>query len=216
MGTDIHMAVQVRAVSGYTRRDDYVRRLQHDVVAEPSREPELNAIEIRQGEWELVAVNAYPGEQALTPGWRAETINTRQWPTPSGKPYISTDDVLTTLAVLPLPWWEGRNYAAFGRLAGIRRSDCDKISEPRGLPPGLSWEDFPEEEGHYGPSRTEIGDHSFSYLTCQEILESDVWVKHDWTPPALTATDWEVGKMAKGWADRFGAENVRLVFGFDS
>ena len=88
---------------------------------------------------------------------------------------------------LPVSWPSGRNYSLFAALAGVRNyheSAC--IAEPRGLPEGFSQEQKVEPYwwcGHAYPRHgsdglyVEFGDHSFSWLTLDEMLA------FDWSQP---------------------------------
>lgn len=87
--------------------------------------------------------------------------------------------------------YHGRNYNVFAILAnvrngsgfaGIKTSDGFKpISEPRGLPPGMS-----EDDG-------EFGDHSFSHVTAKELVEVDFY------NATTTLCGWIDFKTYKDW-----------------
>lgn len=61
-------------------------------------------------------------------------------------------------------WYSERNYTLFGVLAGVRGYDIPKIAEPRGLPDNIDR----EEDANY-----DIGDHTYSWLTVQELYDYD-------------------------------------------
>lgn len=75
-------------------------------------------------------------------------------------------------------WYEDRNYKCFSILADVRNgfgvAGCDTgdgfipISKPRGIPDDLSDELRSED-----PYEWDLGDHSFSWLTLQELLDYD-------------------------------------------
>lgn len=79
-------------------------------------------------------------------------------------------------------WWteleieDSRNYAVFSALADVRNNTgITPIAEPRGLP-----EDFDMKEAmtvmRYGdPADPWLGDHSFSWLTLDELLNWNGW-----------------------------------------
>lgn len=117
-------------------------------------------------------------------------------------------------------WFHNRNYALFGVLAGVR-GDGPPIAEPRGLPGDVGEEvramidnDGRDSDVYW------LGDHSFSWLTLDEILA------YDWDRPAGYYSD---GRPMREWCSEFltrtvpalqdldpDPRNVRLVFGFDS
>lgn len=169
MGCDIHMAVQLREVTGHSRNDAVVQQLQRDLASDPSRWPELEAIEIRRGAWETVAIETWRGELPSNPGWRGEFF---PWLCRVGDPdeeRIYGDWVATSLVKLPEPWWESRDYETFARLAGVRNGHGVRpISEPRGLP--ADWNEYYPDFGD-DSWRTELGDHSHSWLLASEILD---------------------------------------------
>lgn len=255
MGCDIHMAVELRAISGHTRKDSHVRSLQR-AAATGNREAAsaLEACSVREGPWKLAACEYYGYDVGdLRPGWHVI-----EWPLPWNEEY--TLSMQSALKDPPMPYWDDRDYEAFARLAGVRnRQDVTSISEPRGVPADST--DCAEAEF--------LGDHSASWLGASEILDApqfkgnvhrsglvkledyDAWrelgnpnpkswciaatghiiyeesleiqrdsapvgmrtfVRCEWTSPK----EWGVVDMARAWADRFGVEAVRFVFGFDS
>lgn len=193
------MAVQLREVTGYSRNDAAVQKLRRELALDPSRWPEIEAIEIRQGEWQTVAIETWDAKAPAGEEWRAVFF---PW---EGRHFGERhfgDWVATRLHKLPEPWWESRDYETFARLAGVRNyHDAQPISAPRGLP--LDWDmpDFGEDSWI-----SELGDHSHSWLLASEILA------YRWQDER----EWPVVDMAQAWADRFGADGVRFVFGFDS
>ena len=69
--------------------------------------------------------------------------------------------------------FEGRSYLLFSILAGVRNNgEVDEpIQEQRGLPDGLSWDN-----GQKGIlNGVNLGDHSYGYVTIQEILDYKYW-----------------------------------------
>jgi len=102
---------------------------------------------------------------------------------------------------------DDRNYALFGALAGVRNyQNITPIAEPRGLP-----FNFPVKDEYFESYRGKIwmGDHSYSWLTLDEMLSWDGWSQLDGAE-----TIWlkwlDYAKAASG-----GYES-RIVFGFDS
>lgn len=104
---------------------------------------------------------------------------------------------------------DGRSYALFGILAGVRMRDGDPISEPRGLPNDMSV----ELEKRIKADETWLGDHSFSWLTFREIHEhSRFWEIKEIYPLwfwMIKGVVEETGWLLKGY-------EFRVVFGFDS
>lgn len=80
----------------------------------------------------------------------------------------------------PKGWWnegeieDSRNYLVFSALAGVRNyNDITSISKPRGLPEGVELDDN-DCIKLYG-REIWMGDHSYSWLTTEEILDWDGW-----------------------------------------
>ena len=83
-------------------------------------------------------------------------------------PYHDEADVNASYFNRP-EWDIGRNYAVFGRLAGVRSYDIIPISEPKGVPTNISDEVFK----HW---KDGVGDwHTPSYFTAKELVD----VKND-------------------------------------
>lgn len=106
---------------------------------------------------------------------------------------------------------QGRDYALFAILAGVRNRDEWKITpiaEPRGLPVGFEVD--PED-------LYRLGDHSFSWLSPDELRKAaEAYGRHEqaWRPE-------EKVKAIRAVADYLEAEaeegdTPRFVFGFDS
>lgn len=93
-----------------------------------------------------------------------------------------------------------RNYTLFSILAGVRNyHNITPISEPRGLPDWIK------------PIRDwKFGDHSFSWLTLDEISEWDGWTPDLRDRCGIFLAWLEYAKL-KSW----GSEGA-IVFGFDS
>lgn len=111
----------------------------------------------------------------------------------------------------------GRNYALFAALANVRNyGDITPISEPRGLP-----EDF-ETDGDevklaYSDGKVWMGDHSYTWLTLEELLDWDGWDQKldDGTLEEYCRTFWRwLEYLESKYSD--GLYEVRLVIGFDS
>lgn len=89
-----------------------------------------------------------------------------------------------------------RHYALFGGLAGVRRNDLE-IIPPKGKP---------EDADLYGED-CELGDHSFSWLTTDELKRVKAHLeKHGVYSKELDA--WIAAMEQLG--------DARIVFGFDS
>ena len=121
-----------------------------------------------------------------------------------------------------------RDYKTFAVIAGVRnRYSITPISLPRGLPPIEKDVAVSEIERilKLDPKienfeDSELGDHSFSFLLAKELLEFN-WDKHTnqgitYKEMCLLFFETFVTKTIKDLADKYGAENVRWVFGFDS
>lgn len=99
---------------------------------------------------------------------------------------------------------EDRNYSLFGLLAGVRRTDCGVIDEPRGLPRDVTdW---------VGSKFVEGDDHSASWVTIDELMMELEGFRNDghWLKDA------NLFDHAEDVFKVFGAERARLVFWFDS
>lgn len=105
-----------------------------------------------------------------------------------------------------------RNYPLFGALAGVRW-DTKPISTPRGLPEGFDVEQVaPDPECDEKEPRW-LGDHSFSWLTLDELLA------YDWKELAKEPFGWRIEwpDVVLPWlAQLADGRPLRLVFGFDS
>lgn len=117
----------------------------------------------------------------------------------------------------PMGAYNCRNYRLFAILAGVRNAfDIIPISQPKGLPEG-----FIEQE-HYP---FWIGDHSFSFLTLQEIKNYDWGKKLKFGEIEEESTYKEICGSFFEWLDGLKEftrldytpdDHLRLVFGFDS
>jgi hypothetical protein len=68
------------------------------------------------------------------------------------------------------PFFGWSSYALFGFLANVRNySAVQPISEPRGLPAGVS----PPAEDYDGPDEEWLGEHDFSWLLISELMAVD-------------------------------------------
>lgn len=119
-----------------------------------------------------------------------------------------------------LPRWNdvacidsGRNYRLFSALAGVRQGDDDEpmIAEPRGLPSDFTM--FGDEHPlDYPKAMIWMGDHSFSWLTLDEI---ETWP--GWTDERRA----NVGEQFFAWIRWLRLKcgkgrSARIVFGFDN
>lgn len=113
-------------------------------------------------------------------------------------------------------WWEeaaipedGRNYAFFGILAGVRSDWVDTVVPVRGLPADMGTK----------VDTDRLGDHTFSWFT---LVEGKTWAtrhKRDKRvePRAMSRLLEWIGVMqfvADHW--ELKDDRVRVVFGFDS
>lgn len=157
------------------------------------------AVEVRRnGKWE----RALPPEHARVP---CEVEEARR-----GDPW--------SVRRAEVEWFTDRRYALFGALAGVRNYDVSPIAEPRGLPNDVSEEVRKLATYDYdNPGDVQLGDHSFTWLTLDEVLA------YDWNqkmPDGAPLRDWcgdfftrFVPALKELDAD---PRNVRLVFGFDN
>jgi hypothetical protein len=104
--------------------------------------------------------------------------------------------------------WLGRDYPAFGRLAGVRDGG-PPVVPPRGLPSDTRY--FPEDPW--------MGSHSFSWLTVDEWAAAIRLTKADWVaaagPGAAQHNEYDAVTDYCRSLERGGYE-VRVVFGFDN
>lgn len=123
----------------------------------------------------------------------------------------------------------GRSYATFGALAGVRSMEYEPIAEQRGLPSSITLNDkadvdlpylFKNEYIENGPQLTNkywLGEHSYSYLSLEEISKYCKKIKKKDDKEKLgmlfqIKEDLErIAKMFK-----VDASDVELVMGFDS
>jgi hypothetical protein len=115
-----------------------------------------------------------------------------------------------------------RNYALFEALAGVRsRSDSpEMVAAPRGYPDGFDFGsgaaegDYKWEDCDGNLRSTWMGDHSFSWLTLDEI---ERWLSAD-----PERRERQVGLQFMYWIRWLrlrwmsGTGGVRIVFGFDN
>lgn len=110
-----------------------------------------------------------------------------------------------------------RNYSLFGVLAGVRGFYEVPIDEPRGLPKDFHVVERPEYTGtkyrpsaiyesEYGDPGIFMGDHSFTYLTLEEIQKYKHWHRIDYVQQEFKDLFFRCRDLSK-W---------RLVLGFDS
>ena len=101
-----------------------------------------------------------------------------------------------------------RSYSLFTALAGVRNRDegIIVISKPRGIPDDVS-EGHKEEHDYWGSDG-----HSDSWLTFSELHEYVHANKND----NFDIRGYSFYQEMDRYADRYGADNVRLVFLFDN
>ena len=95
-------------------------------------------------------------------------------------------------------WMTDRNYHWFAALADVRNeNDIEPMSMPRGLPADrdMSAESGVDEEGYSNEGH--YGDHSFSYLTLEEMLNWKGWENRFETYGIFDRTSYEKLTEAK-------------------
>ena len=106
-----------------------------------------------------------------------------------------------------------RGYYLFGILAGIRTDNINKIAEPRGVPEDASYE-FKQEYEEWDSDA-----HTASWVTFKELQDwqpsKDATAYYEFST-AADMRDQDFYKTMELLAQRYGAENVRLVFFFDN
>ncbi len=128
-----------------------------------------------------------------------------------------------------------RNYAIFSILANVRNyfeKPWAFISEPKGfprdfiiegdyhpLPDSFKWDSWDGNVYQRRDNKYWMGDHSYSHLTAQELIDYD-WeniMKRENSHNILGSEDfcYFIISISK-YAFKYGAENVRFVFGFDN
>lgn len=109
-----------------------------------------------------------------------------------------------------------RDYTLFSRLAGVRGT-LEPIASPRGIPEGFQCAGLDPLPGWFQDNPTHgdkyIGDHSHSWLTCEEIGKG-LTVNDIHDCPSLIHFFWELDWLAA--KNNVPQTNVRIVFGFDS
>ena len=133
-------------------------------------------------------------------------------------------DIHTVLQVKKGKKWEtiatdiydGRNYALFSVLAGVRGQE-EPIAEPRGLPPGFVVDEDNDhrvtDAGGFIDSYW-MGYHSHSWLTLAEIVDYDSGGDLEAYIKCLAYITAKMTIVA--YENGLELEEVRLVFGFDS
>lgn len=116
----------------------------------------------------------------------------------------------TTIATIE----DDRNYALFAALADVRNyGGITPISEPRGLPEDFEI-DGEEHRMSYTGDKVWMGEHSYSWLSINELLKWHGWDQEDLRVPAETFLAWlKWAELKTSWSDKVEA---RIVFGFDS
>lgn len=111
-----------------------------------------------------------------------------------------------------------RNYALFAALAGVRNyGNITPISEPRGLPEDFETINGDEVKLAYSGGKVWMGDHSYTWLTLEEMLDWDGWDQR-----MADGTLGEYCRTWRRWLDYLeskysdGLYEVRVVIGFDS
>lgn len=102
-----------------------------------------------------------------------------------------------------------RSYSFFGILAGVRAVEGEPISEPRGLPVDMSdgLRDL------LGKKEWVLGDHSFSWLTFDEIHGHPRYHEIEVAYPLWY---WLIDSIVCEMGYRLSGYDFRIVFGFDS
>lgn len=107
----------------------------------------------------------------------------------------------------PFGW---RNYGVFGFLANVRNySSVPPISEPRGRPDDLKYDD----DSEY------LGDHSFSWLSIEELVSFDYSQEIIDHRHGAELTTYRKFLGEDFFADLLELQSIgadRVVFGFDS
>lgn len=116
----------------------------------------------------------------------------------------STDWELIALGELCLP----RDYVLFGALAGVRDNSIVPVVPPRGSPKDGCWVCDPEA----GDPHFDLGDHTFSWLTLDEVEEAERRMKAV-APDDPTGLEVVLAVMR---ASRDAGYETRFVFGFSS
>lgn len=112
---------------------------------------------------------------------------------------------------------DDRNYALFSALAGVRNyNDIVPIDEPRGFPEGFEV-DGDVHNVSYSDREVWMGDHSYSWLSIDELVNWDGWDQLITRGDTLRDRAWLFLKWLD-WADTKtkGNKERRIVFGFDS
>lgn len=110
-----------------------------------------------------------------------------------------------------------RSYSTFGILAGVRSSEYEPISLPKGIPEGCKLDEAEYGCDYYSEGFW-LGEHSLSWINLKE-LEAYDWDQK--TYEDYTLKDFyiytNIIPYMRALAEQYGGpENVRIVFGFDS
>jgi len=127
--------------------------------------------------------------------------------------WVTADDWHPVMKWVLKERYNGRNYVLFGVLAGVRKDDVPRLSNPRGLPDDVC----PQVADAYENMKDDA--HSASFFTLEELLAFN-W---DQEAKAYGITE----KLSEHCSDfventipmlkLLGApENVRIVFWFDN
>jgi len=113
----------------------------------------------------------------------------------------------------PQGWYHSRNYNVFAILADVRNNyGFTPIAMPRGIPEDtaiIETHDLPYDERTY----VSFGDHSFSWLLLQEILD------YDWDQPVAKHgmvsvaeyKEWATKGKPNSWSGGVGGGGVRII-----
>ena len=125
---------------------------------------------------------------------------------------------------IPSNYDNERHYMLFSWLAGVRnRWDIEPISEPRGLPGGFEVDGFMDHYAIYpetaklnsrGEEDPEVwmGDHSFSWLTAEEILAASAPIVPNSGIISISAyNDWDGVSCPRSFCQAAFGKNVRVA-----
>jgi hypothetical protein len=115
-------------------------------------------------------------------------------------------------------YWDGfaksididRGYYFFGILAGVRNGEINSIADPRGVPDNASF-DFKQEYDDW-----DMDAHTPSWVSFKELRDwKHTSGKLDFDPEQ-DMKEQDFYKVMEMLAEKYGDENVRLVFFFDN
>ncbi|GEM47718.1 hypothetical protein [Deinococcus cellulosilyticus] len=123
------------------------------------------------------------------------------------------------------PFYDTRNYDLFNMLAHVRQENYELLVEPRGIPQDLHWAEPDFLQVQYPEGCTNrwgeregflIGEHTFSWVTLQELIEYFEFYPEYQEPAADFYSEVIPELITVASKHDLTYDQLRCVFGFDS